>query len=145
MFNYETSIQLLEKRIEERWGQTEFNSSLDIHSLLDARTHFTSLYAFLGEKEASCYREYKLAEKARKRAYMESKATHMESGDNGTVSGTKAELDIQDKYDSEIEAESEYKLWRFRRESVNETLSTLGQLISFLKQERGQSDNQFLK
>lgn len=135
MLDYEKSLALLNDRIEERWGQMQFNSSVDINSLLDARTHFTSLFSFLGEAEAAAYRNYQLAEKARKRAFIEAKIKHLEAGDNATVSATKAELDIEDLINEEVERESDYKLVRFRRESAKETLSTLAQLIGVVRQE----------
>lgn len=147
MFNYEESITLIEKRIEERWGNMEFNASLDINSLADARSHFTALYAFLGEKMSTLYREHKLQERERKRAYIDAKIKYMDTPHkmSATKADAMAEKDIHEYYEKEIELDSEHRLYKSRREACNETMSLLMQLISIVKSDGSQSENKFIK
>lgn len=140
--DYDKIIDALEKRIEQRWGQLEFNSSIDINSLLDARTYYTGLYSFLGEKEAALRYEYQTAEKMRKRAFIEEKIKFLKEGNSATKAEALAENEINEFRDKEIEAESQYHLYRLRRESAKEVIAMLAQLISFVKQEREQTQFQ---
>jgi len=138
--NYELAITKRESRID-KWDDVDY-TTLPIEDLLPLRENWTSIFSFLGEKEAVMRRKYLLAEKARKRAFMEAKIKHIESGMTATKAESHAELDIQGKREHEIEMESEYHLYRNRRESAKEIISSLGQLIGVVRQEREQTQFQ---
>lgn len=143
--NYDRYIIRLNEIIEERFSDGVINNSSDISTLLNARGHFTSLYAFLGEKEKTAYEKFKKAENARKTAYLRSKIGFMGAGDSASASEPKAELDVVELKDAEVIADVEYRAAKLDRETVKAHIDFLNQAISVVKQELGLSENQHLK
>lgn len=130
--NYEAAIQRLEE-IQD-FQELDVTKPLSIPDLINAEGYFTQLHSYYSEKTVADYNTYLKAEKTRKRAFNEALLKHSE-GSSVAAAKPRAENDVEKEVDAEIEANSNYMLSKYRRESIKETLAFLRQKISYEKQE----------
>lgn len=141
MKDYLKALQRLEAI--QHFEEVDYNKPVDINVLINAEGYFTQLHSYYSEKTAVDYRECQIAEKRRKRAYNEALIAYKEQKNTDLVSKAKAESDVSDELDLEIEANSNHMLSKMRRESIGKMLDFLRQKISYEKQEL--QTQQFIK
>ena len=133
---YIQSLEQLKKRIEEMFGDLDFNTtSIPIETLIAARSYYVTLFSFQGEAEAAALHQHLLTERDRKNGVIKAKIKHMESGKGVGAAESLAEADCVELYNKEIDAESDWRLQKNRRESCKEISSNLAQVIGVVKQE----------